>query len=162
MVVNKKGFTLLEVMIFTTILTVVLVSAAAFTTRLVYNLRINEHKIFANVYASELLEWLTSEREANWNSLYTAAGNAPGDITTYCVNGNLTVNTTFADSVFRIPTVGNPCAFNGITGRVPAIFKRELILTINSTNQVTATVRVSWQEGATVYSDEIQAVYTSW
>ena len=144
MVANKKGFTLLEVMIFTTILTIVLVSAAAFTTRLVYNLRINEHKIFAN-----------------WNSIFNAAANAPG--TTYCVNGNLTVSTTFADtSVFRIPTVGNPCNFNGITGRVPAIFRRELILTRNSTNQVTATVRVSWQEGATVYSDEIQAVYTSW
>ncbi len=157
MVANKKGFTLLEVMIFTTILTIVLVSAAAFTTRLVYNLRINEHKVFANVNASELLEWLTSEREANWSNLYNAAGNAPG--TTYCVNGNLTVSTTFAD-----PTVftAAPCAFNGITGRVPAIFKRELILTRNGTNQVTATVRVSWQEGATVYADEIQAVYTSW
>lgn len=161
MVANKKGFTLLEVMIFTTILTVVLVSAAAFTTRLVYNLRINEHKIFANIYASELLEWLTSEREANWNNVYSVASNSPG--TTYCVNGNLTVNTTFADTtVFRIPTVGNPCIFNGITGRPPTIFKRELILVRNGTNQVNVTVRVSWQEGATTYSDEIQAIYTSW
>lgn len=158
---TKRGFTLLEVMIFTTILSVVLVSAAAFTTRLVYNLRINEHKILANVYASELLEWLNSEREANWNTVYNMASNSPG--TTYCVNGNILVTTLSTDTtVFRIPVAGNPCGFDGITGRNPAIFRRELILVRNSTNQVTATVRVTWQEAGVTYSDEIQAIYTSW
>jgi hypothetical protein len=162
---HNKAFTLLEVMIFTTILSVVLVAAAAFTTRLVYNLHINEHKIYANIYSSELMEWLSSEREADWTSIYNKASNSPG--TTYCVNEDIQLNTTIADTtVFRVPTVGNPCLFNGITGKVPAIYKRELILVRNGTNQVVATVRVSWQErnatGLATYSDESQAVFTSW
>lgn len=156
-----KGFTLLEVMIFTTILSVVLVAAAAFTTRLVYNLRINEHKIYANIYSSELMEWLSSEREADWTSIYNAATNSPG--TTYCVNDDLQLTTTMADI---LPTAGGSCLYNGITGKTPTIYKRELILVRNGVNQVTATVRVSWQErnsgGLATYSDELQAVYTSW
>lgn len=159
----KQAFTLLEVMIFTTILSVVLVSAAAFTTRLVYNLRINEHKIIANIHAADLLEWLNSEREANWFTLYNMASDAG---TTYCVNGHITVTTTGYNpsdtSVFRIPTVSNPCLYDGIDGRPPEIFKRELILRRNGANQVTATVKVTWLEGETTYSDEIQAIFTSW
>ncbi|HRN69882.1 MAG TPA: prepilin-type N-terminal cleavage/methylation domain-containing protein [Candidatus Woesebacteria bacterium] len=152
---NTDGFTLLEVMIFTTILSIVLVSAAAFTTRLVYNLRINEHKVYANIAASELLEWITSERESDWNRIYNAAGDAPGG-NTYCINSNLSLQTTITSF-----TAG-ACTFNGITGRDPQIFKRELILVRNGPNQVTATVRVSWREGDTTYADEIQGIYTSW
>lgn len=151
----QRGFTLLEVMIFTTILSVVLVSAAAFTTRLIYNLRINEHKILANVYSSELLEWLSSQREANFNTLLNASSTTGSN---YCVNLNLTLTTAFS----ALPT-GNCANFNGITGRQPSIFKREMTLVRNAaSNQVTATIRVSWQEGTATYSDEIQAIYTSW
>lgn len=152
---SKKGFTLLEVMIFTTILSMVLVSAAAFTTRLVYNLRINEHKVYANIAASELLEWVTSERESDWNTIYNAASDAPGS--RYCINSNLGLQTSITSF-----TAGATCNFNGITGRDPQIFKRELILVRNGINQVTATVRVTWLEGNTTYTDEIQAIYTSW
>ncbi len=151
----QKGFTLIEVMIFTTILSIVLVTAAAFTTRLVFNLRINEHRIYANIYATELLEWLGSEREANWNNIFNMATTGAGR--TFCVNENLTLNKVSSGATTF--TNGLCSSFNGLT---PPIYKRELIMVRMDTNQVRATVRVSWQEEGNTYSEEIQTIYTSY
>lgn len=140
-------------MIFTTILSVVLVTAAAFTTRLVFNLRINEHKIYANIFTSELIEWLNSEREASWNNIYSMTTASPK---TYCVNQDLALDKqSTGTTTFPTPS---PCLANGLNG----VFTRELIMERAGSNQVKATVKVSWKEEGKTYVDQSESVYTSY
>ena len=155
---KSQGFTLLEVMIFTSILSIVLVSMAAFVTRLVYNLRINEHKVYANYYASEVQEWLSSEREDGWSDIYAKAGSGAGN--TYCLNTNLSFKYVLND----LPTPPTACSsFDGIIGlSSPKIFKRELKLQQTTSSTVTATITVSWNEGSKLYQEQIQSNYTSY
>ena len=157
---NSSAFTILEVMIFTALLSIVLVSSAAFVSRLVYNLRINEHRIYASHYATEVQEWLSSEREADWNNLFTKAS-AAGSV--YCLNQNILHDSTL------VPIAAGVCGgansgFNGINGITsqPQIFKRELTLTLTNANIITATIMVTWNEGLKQYTEQIESIYTSY
>jgi len=149
---SKKAFTLLEVMIFTAILSIVLVSTAAFVSRLIYNLKINEHKIYANLFATEVQEWLFAEREASWTGLYNKSAN-PASV--YCMNTQLTFDYEMAD----LPAAGACANFNGLN---PPIYKRELELFRESTSVVRATVTVTWNEGPQLYTERIESLYTSY
>jgi prepilin-type N-terminal cleavage/methylation domain-containing protein len=145
-----KGFTLIEVMIFITILSVVFVAMAGYTAQLIFSMKINEHKTRAAIHAEVVKEWLNGERETDWAVFLTRASAAG---TRYCMNAAVGFGTEFA----ALP-VGGPCGFNGVTGVNPPIFRRELILT-RVGNQVNADIVVSWMEGETLYRQNIQAVY---
>ena len=76
---KKKSFTLIEVLIFVTILSLFFVVASAVTITSLQNLKVQEHKILATRYAEELLEWLRGEKEVDWNKFINYRGN-------YCFN----------------------------------------------------------------------------
>lgn len=159
---SQQAFTLLEVMIFTAILSIVLVSTAAFVTRLIYNLKINEHKIYANHYANEVQEWLSSEREVGWNNLSSKSSSSGR---TYCLNnniGNAFTITTLTPAPCPTGTSGYT-GINGSSASQPKIYKRELILqTLGTGNTIKAEINVSWYEASVQYSQNVESIYTSY
>src|SRR3989344_8270460 len=89
----NKAFTLIEIMIFVSLLSIVLIVTVGYVTRLLMNMKVNEHKIFATFYVEEVSEWLLGERESDWNNFHSKASvSAPG--TTYCLNNSLSPNNT--------------------------------------------------------------------
>lgn len=133
------GFTLIEVLVFISILALFFISAAAITISSLRFMQVNQHKILATRYAEEALEWLRAEKEEDWPTFQAAATG------TYCFN-TLDWNTT------------GPCP--NVFGS-PSIFKREA--TFNSQgSQITAVITVSWEEVGNHYQVPIRTVFAPW
>lgn len=147
MIIKKNAaFSLIEVLVFTSILSLFFVVAAAVTTASLRNMKINEHKILATRYAEELLEWLRGEKETDWNAF---------------VNNRSNKNYCFSISpITSWPSPGS-CPANG--GLNPPIYKREVTLTTTGGGfQVRVSIVVSWQDLGHTYSVPINTVFSIW
>lgn len=155
---SKSGMTIVEVLIFITILSVVLVSLIAVTTSIIRQSKTNYNKTYATHYAEELSEWLRVQRDVvGWNSFYAKAMTAPR---TFCMNTAVALNTAFS------ALITGACPYTGIVGQNPAIFSRTVVFSQPPTpvpsvqNSVNAKITVSWQEpGGAVFSSEVSTVY---
>ncbi len=156
---SQSAFSIIEVIVFASMLSVVLVAAVGYTVRLVFTMTHDRHKILATHFAEETQEWLNGERESDWEQFQnrsTVAG------TTYCVNNALALSTTLAS------LSSGACGFTGIgtaTATNPLIFRRQLILSkdrAQTATRVTATIRVSWQDEGVLYTEEVVSVYSVW
>ena len=161
---NRTSFTLLEVMIFIMILSVVLVSATSYITRLLVNLRANEHRTNAVYLADDVKEWLNGERESNSWDVFSAKGTAAG--ATYCVNQLLNLNNTIVQlgPPTNIIPAGNCTTNASIHPGLPAIYRRQLILHTNNVvppTQITASITVSWVENGVPKSVVTKSIYNS-
>lgn len=151
----KKGFTLIEVLVFVSILGLFFVMAAAVSIASVRFVKINEHKVLATKHAEDIVEWLRSEKESDWDTFVSKA-----DGSVYCFNDPVTdVNETINDQA-----AGACAGYTGLTGVTPAIFKREVTLSRvgSPTYQVNVEVEVSWLESSTTYSVPVQTVFSVW
>ncbi len=143
----KQAFTLIEVLIFVTILSLFLITAAAIMTLSLRNTKINEHRIIATHSAEEVLEWLRGEREVDWNSFITKSSASPG--LTYCFNSS-------------------PPAWPGSTGActnysLRGMYKRQVTLTSDSSQiSIGVSISVSWVEVGTMYSTPINTTFSIW
>lgn len=152
---GKKGFSLVEVLIFTAILSVFFVVASEVATASLRAMKITEHKILATRYAEELQEWIQAQREIDWNS-FAARSSASG--TYYC----------FKNDISSGWPVSGDCGasdYTAVVGKTPAIFRRNAkLINIGSGLQVDVIVTVSWQEvGGTVPTPvEIISRYSVW
>jgi type II secretory pathway pseudopilin PulG len=143
MVANKKSFTLIEVLIFVTILSLFLLLLPRSLIISLRNLKIQEHKILATRYAEELLEWLRGEKEVDWN-LFTTKSD------TYCFNSS---------PISSWGNLGNCSSYS-----LNTLYKREVVLTSYGTPpyQVNVSITVSWQELGQTYQVPINTVFTVW
>lgn len=151
---GKSAFSLVEVLIFVSILSVFFVVAAAVVSVSLRNLSISEHKVYASHYATELIEWVRSQSQDDWNAFVNAYAPAGGQ--TYCFNS---VNITGWG-----PT-GN-CS-SDFTGLSPAIYNREVTITgINSscgfTCQARIEVTVMWKEAGIGLTVPVSTVISVW
>lgn len=139
----KKSFSLIEVLIFISVLSLFFVAALSVTTFNIKNMKIQEHKILAVKYAEEAIEWLKQEKEDEWFTFIARAGSSQN----YCLNG-LNWGSTGA------------CGENYILG-APSIFKRDLSIVNSGTpvNQVSAVVTVAWKEGDIDFNVPIKTVF---
>lgn len=134
----NKGFSLIEVLVFTAVLGSFFVAAMAVATFNLKNMKIQEHKILAARYAEEGVEWVRQEKEADWPVFINH--NAGG----YCLN-----------SLGWNP----PCGENYDLG-TPAFFKRELTIAKSGspTDQVEGAVTVTWKEGSNSFDVTVKTV----
>ncbi len=80
---HQKAFSLIEVLIFVTILALFFVVAAAVTTAVLRDIGTNTKRVVAAHRSEELLEWLKYQKDLNWDDFYdkTSSGGS-----TYCLN----------------------------------------------------------------------------
>lgn len=155
---SQEGFSLIEIIVFVTLVGIILVSAAGYTVRLVQNMAYNQHKIMATRYLEDMKEWVDGERAADWQLFQSKAATGAG--AEYCVNDYLYLTSTFHDLI-QPPD----CPFTGVYGNVrPNIFQRKLVLIkdAEAANSVTAVMTVSWYEDTTLYSERITSEYSLW
>ena len=146
---NKKGFSLVEVLVFITILSLFFIVAVTITTFNIRNMKIQEHKILATRYGEEAVEWIKQEKEDDWQ-LFKTYGNPTGSAINYCLN-SLDWNTK------------TDCGNNYTLG-LPNIFKRVLIIT-NSGNPVdsaSVNLTTSWLENGVEQKVIIKTVSNLW
>lgn len=137
----------MEVLVFTTILSLFFVAAASVVTYMVRTAKINEHRILATRYAEELLEWTKAERDIDWNT-FTSKADSTGSIT-YCFNSS---PPTWVGSIV------SACNYN-----MDSIFRRTMRLTSSSaagyTFQVNVAIAVEWLEGGKLYSVPLNSTF---
>lgn len=139
-----KAFSLIEVLIFVSILSLFFITAATITTASLRNMKINEHKIIGVRFGEELLEWIRGEKERDWEAFLNLAG--PGN-KTYCFN----------TALLSIPLEG-ACSGYDLNG----IYKREAVLSAQSSSQVNVSITVEWKELGSTYRTSLTSSFTSW
>jgi len=147
----KNGFSLMEVLIFVSILGLFFVAAASVTTYLISTLKSNEYKTIASHYAEEALEWIRSQKEGDWAEFVTKDTSAGGG-TSYCLK-----------TLDAWPAEGS-CSPADVFGN-PTIFKREAIIKKIATTPITQVdiqVTVSWQERGREMSLPLKTVLKLW
>jgi len=142
-----EGFSLIEVLVFVSILSLFLVIAVSVVTISMSQntLRINTLK--ANHYNEQLLEWIQIENEIDWETI-TEKGSS-GDGVTYC----------FTNEVSTWPASGS-CSLYELAG----VYKRYATLktTGDPVSQVEVTVTTEWQEAGNTHSTQLHTVFSVW
>lgn len=145
-----EAFSLIEVLVFVSILSIFFIGAAAIATAALRDMKITEHKIIATRYAEELLEWLRAEKETDWN-VFADSGHAgkcqPAQ--TLCFN---TLDWNSGCSV--------SCAkgLNSLYGRSAKFQVDNPALP----TQVTVSLEVSWTELGNTYTIPIKTNFAIW
>ena len=147
---KQKGFSLIEVLIFITIISIFFVVTASISISMIRNTKINERKVIAIRYAEELLEWLRAEKDIDWNVFTTHAPTAGQE---YCFN---------ADPSGWINSP--PCLYE-----LDSLYKRTVKLTglntpppDNTTYQVNVEVVVEWLESGSIYNVPLHTTFSIW
>jgi prepilin-type N-terminal cleavage/methylation domain-containing protein len=149
---QKKGFSLIEVMVFITVMSIFFVTASAIATNTLKSMHLNEHRIIATRYAEELIEWIKAEKETDWNKFVNHITGLPASGSGYCATFNA------LDIVW--PSLS--CA-SMPTGLTPAIYTRQATFTYDPVSgKVNVAVVVYWQEGGVQYSVPLSSVLTQW
>lgn len=145
---TAKGFSLVEVLIFVSILGTFFVVAIAITITSVQVMKVNEHKILATHYGEELLDWLRNEKEKDFNSFSSTRASSGG--TTYC----------FSTSPITVWGSSGSCSTS--TFLTPAIYKRKAILTSVATppTSVNVQITVSWSDAGNNYNVPVNTVFS--
>ncbi len=148
----RQAFSLVEILIFISILSVFFVVAAAIVTVSLRNLSISEHKLVASHYAQELVDWVRSQSQSDWNDFVNNYAPASGE--TRCFNST---------SITGWGAVGT-CASSGLS---PAIFRRQVTITgVNTacdfTCQARVNVTVSWTEAGIGFTVPVTTILSVW
>lgn len=141
----NSAFSLIEVLIFISILSIFFVAAISVTVTSLRNMKINEHKIIATRYSQELLDWLRAEREEDWAVFYDRS---PG---IYCFNSSMLSSWPSKGACSPEYSLGS-----GIK------YKREASLSRVSSTQVEIKITTKWQELGNTYSIPIYTVVAIW
>ena len=144
---KRKGFSLVEILVFISIISIFFVSAASITTMAMRQVDINMNKLRATHYAEELANLARSEKELNWDQFVSYGNN------TYCLNasGN-DINWASTSST------SCPCFSN-------SFFKCTIHLTQDTSslnNPVVAAVKVDWTDRGSSYEVPLQTIFTLW
>jgi len=149
---KKQSFSLVEVLVFVSILGVFFIAATAITLTSLKDMQINEHKIIATRHAEELMEWLKNEKEADWSAFSDSSRMA-----TYCFNSSLQNSWSETSKTTAL------CAkFDGISGVSPQIYKREVILSSSESFRVDVKVTVSWNEAGSIRYVVLNSTFSMW
>ena len=141
----NSAFSLIEVLIFISILSIFFVAAISVAVTSLRNMQINEHKIVATRYSQELLDWLRAEREENWVTFYDKSTG------TYCFNDS---DISWDGGVVDCQDVYS--LGSGIK------YKREVNLSRASSTQVEIKIITEWQELGNTYSVPINTIVAIW
>lgn len=139
---NKSGFTLVEVLIFVTLLSVMFVAFATITASSLTREQTNIHNILGQHYGEELREWISGQKEINWDEFVATK------MGVWCFN---------TEPVVAWPATSGSCSNYTLNNQ----FKRDISLTSNVENtQVTVYIDVSWKDGSTINSAPLKTVVT--
>jgi len=143
----RKSFSLIEVIIFISILSMFLVSAATIVTVMLQQNTLQINKLKARHYTNQLMEWVREEKNTNWLTFVNHASN-----NVYCFQNE-------EPSWGATVTTGSDCPF------LNAFYQRYIIFTTTGSGayaQVQAVIKTDWQEVGNSYSTSIHTLFSQW
>ena len=150
MLIKRDSFTLIEVLIFVSIMSIFFIFASSVVTVTLRNLKYNEHKVKALHYSRQLEDWLRVQKEIDWGG-----DRCSGDCCLTSCNFTQRVtqaglNSKFCFNSFPISAewpAANPLGCNEDYS-LDSIFAREVQFssTPGYIEQVNATITVAWFE----------------
>ncbi len=152
---SQAGVTLLEALIFMTILSVIMLAIVYATTISLKRTQFNQHKIFATRYMEEAQEWVRGEKEVNWTIFLNRA---PG---TYCMNDDISTCSE-AGTCWSEPTACEATDYSlGSTGGIQNGYSRSIVLT-STGSSVGAVTTVSWKDGPNIFNVTSNTSFSRW
>ncbi len=144
---RQKSFTLVEVLIFVTIITLFFISAVAIVNLSLLNMKNSEYRILATHEAQQLKEWLDSERNEDWNEFTDNINFGSQTKVTRC---------------FPSLTWGGNCdmKLNKIFTRTVDFSKRET--KGGEVTVINALIKVSWPLGNNNYEVTVPTTFSLW
>ena len=146
---KQKGMTLLEVLIFVYILTLIFLTIAFTTTQSIKRTIYNQQKIIATHYAEEVHEWMRGEKETDWAIFATRSDS------TYCLNQSITVchaaGSCWSENV--------ECVADDYS--LANKYKRSSTLTTQG-SLIDVTTIVEWKDGANTYTIPLSTTFSRW
>jgi len=157
---NVEGFSLIEVIIFIAILSMFLVTAAAIITVSMHQNSLQINKVRAVHYNDQLLEWLRSEKDRDWNTVTEKATSLPGG-SVYCF---CTEDVSWATASIKADK--SDCCPTPLS----LLFKRYVALSssvfapsgFSPSSQIEVTIDTDWQEAGNSYSTKLHTIFTPW
>lgn len=152
---SDDGITLLETVIFVTILSIIILAIVFSTVQSLKRTQFNQRKVFATRYAEELEEWMRGEKEANWT---TFSARSPG---TYCINEDMTT----CISAGTCWDENSACTSNdyslGAGIGLSNGYKRMVMLT-TSGSRVDVNITVDWVDGPNTFDVGLASTFSRW
>lgn len=148
----KKSFSLIEVLIFVTILSVFLIISVAIITASMRQNTLKINMLKGTHYNEQLLDWIRNEKEIDWNAFVGNSGN-----NTYCFNNDIW--STWPSSVPDKYSCSYGLGTNTKYRRY-AVFHTTLASGVAT--QVEVTVYSEWQEAGNDYSTKLETLFTVW
>lgn len=148
--INREGFSLIEVLIFTLLTSMVLIALSYATMISVSQSIASENKTKSTRYVQQAHEWLKGQKESDWNLFVDSL-----DAGKYCIN-------TLPASIDLISSQIGPCGVTDFT--LDNKFKRELnILSINNDEtEVSYTITNYWREGKNILNSQVSSLLAQW
>lgn len=141
------AFTLIEILIFTAIVSVFFVVAAAVSAFSLSVMRTNENRVYATHYAEEAREWLLNEKDTTEWVTFSA------NVGTWCFD---TLEWTGNTGACLTSGVGS-YALGSEYGRQ---FNRDVVLTLLGDGSISASIIVSWNDAnGNVLNVPIKTIY---
>lgn len=158
---ENKGFTLIEVLIFTTLISFIFITLSYLAVNSIQNSKIGAHKILATHYAEELREVLRNQKEDDWTNFISSIPLSPTIIITCYGPLSLT------GSASTEPYSTDQCkAAQFVVGTAPdAIFKRYVSMKRyidthpTKPNQVDVDITVEWIDGGRTFTVPLNTVF---
>ncbi|HLC94026.1 MAG TPA: hypothetical protein VJH96_00465 [Patescibacteria group bacterium] len=155
---KKNAFTIIEVLIFVTLISFIFITSAYLAQLSLINTSIAKHKVYATQYAEELLEWLRVEKEKGWQ-------NIPDTTVMYCFNKvDLSQCVTTGVNFASCATSQNNC--NNAYTLSPTSnmqFLRYVEFSYDATtDRKTVSIFVKWEERGRVFSVPVNSVFTQY
>jgi len=165
MLTEQRSFSLVEVLVFTTILSVFFVTAASVVTVALRNMKFNEHKIIALHYSRQLEDWLRAQKEIDWGGTQCSGSccSSGCNFTQRVTQGSLSPKFCFDISPISDWPAPNSLGCNGVYS-LGSLFLREVEFTSSPVSgyigQVNAVITVSWLDLGQKKSATTSAVFS--
>jgi len=174
---HKKGFTLIEVMLAISILTIAVGGSFVLIQQTLISVSLSQSELVASYLAQEGIEIIRNVRDNNWLEQRAVPSTSWDDGLTFCQPPNCCegdYKTDVPPSLSSLTSFFN-CDYNnlrylnidengfyGYSGITPAKFKRKINVTKVDNNTLEVSVEVQWQERGRTHSIKAQDYLYNW
>lgn len=172
---NNKGFTLVEVMSAVLILTFTIVGTMTIVANSLFAARYARDEITANYLLQEVIDYIRNDRDTTvflesggtWESFSGNYNECLGSDGCYfdVLASSVDINSCPSDgcpNLYYHDVTGGSYYNYEPSGGVETKFKRKIVVVQNGTDEIDATVTVSWKNGSLDKTRELKTSFMNW